>query len=46
MLARANPEYAASLVDQAQSDIDNRWQLYEQMVDVHRTAIFEDEEDE
>ena len=46
MLARANPEYAASLVDQAQSDIDNRWQLYEQMVDVHRTATFEDEEDE
>jgi pyruvate-ferredoxin/flavodoxin oxidoreductase len=46
MLARANPEYAAELVEAAQADIDNRWQLYEQMVDVHRTAIFEDEEDE
>jgi len=46
MLARANPEYAESLAQQAQNDIDNRWQLYEQMVDVHRTAIFEDEEEE
>ncbi len=46
MLARANPEYAASLVDQAQADIDNRWQLYEQMVDVQRIAVFEDEEEE
>jgi len=46
MLARANPEYAAELVDAAQADIDNRWQLYEQMVNVHRTAVFEDEEDE
>jgi len=46
MLARANPKYAAELVEAAQADIDNRWQLYEQMVDVHRTAVFEDEEDE
>ncbi|NND03738.1 MAG: pyruvate:ferredoxin (flavodoxin) oxidoreductase [Acidimicrobiia bacterium] len=44
MLARANPEYAAELTAAAQADIDNRWQLYEQMVDVHRTAVFEDEE--
>jgi pyruvate-ferredoxin/flavodoxin oxidoreductase len=46
MLARANPDYAAELVDAAQDDIDNRWQLYEQMVNVHRTAVFEDEEDQ
>ena len=46
MLARANPEYAASLVDQAQADIDNRWQLYEQMVDVQRIAVFEEEEED
>ena len=46
MLARANPEYAAELTAAAQADIDNRWQLYEQMVDVHRTAIFEDEEEQ
>ncbi len=45
MLAMANPQYAAELVDAAQADIDNRWQLYEQMVDVHRTAVFEDEEE-
>jgi pyruvate-ferredoxin/flavodoxin oxidoreductase len=46
MLARANPEYAATLVDQAQADIDNRWQLYEQMVDVQRIAVFEEEEEQ
>ncbi|MCP3974421.1 MAG: pyruvate:ferredoxin (flavodoxin) oxidoreductase [bacterium] len=46
MLSRTNPERASFLVEQAQADIDNRWQLYEQMVDVHRTAVFEDQEDE
>ena len=45
MLARANPEHAEELASAAQADIDDRWQLYEQMVDVHRTAVFEDEED-
>ncbi|MGI9647146.1 MAG: thiamine pyrophosphate-dependent enzyme, partial [Acidimicrobiia bacterium] len=45
MLARANPEHADELAQQAQADIDNRWQLYEQMVNVHRTAIFEDLEE-
>ncbi|MBT8165148.1 MAG: pyruvate:ferredoxin (flavodoxin) oxidoreductase [Acidimicrobiia bacterium] len=45
MLARANPEHADELAQQAQDDIDNRWQLYKQMVDVHRTAIFEDLEE-
>ncbi len=33
-------------LSRAQADIDNRWQLYEQMVEVHRTAVFEDLEDE
>ena len=45
MLERTNPDRASELVQAAQQDIDNRWQLYEQMVDVHRTAVFEDEED-
>ena len=45
MLARANPKYAETLARQAQDDINNRWQLYEQMVNVHRTAVFEDEEE-
>ncbi len=43
MLAKANPEYANQLFESAQADIDNRWQLYEQMVNVHRTAVFEEE---
>ena len=45
MLARANPDHAEELAQQAQADIDNRWQLYEQMVNVHRTAVFEDLEE-
>jgi pyruvate-ferredoxin/flavodoxin oxidoreductase len=44
MLARANPEHYDELMDQAQDDIDNRWHLYEQMVHIERTAVFEDEE--
>ena len=42
MLQRVNPEHAGSLLDQAQQDIDNRWQLYEQMVEIHRTAVYEE----
>ena len=38
MLARAKPGLANDLLAQAQHDIDNRWQLYEQMVGVHRIA--------
>ncbi len=45
MLARANPDQAEELARMAQADIDNRWQLYEQMVKVHRTAVFEDLEE-
>ncbi|HEX6145237.1 MAG TPA: pyruvate:ferredoxin (flavodoxin) oxidoreductase, partial [Acidimicrobiia bacterium] len=36
MLARANPERAAELATAAHQDIDNRWHLYEQMVNIHR----------
>jgi pyruvate-ferredoxin/flavodoxin oxidoreductase len=46
MLGRANPQRAAELAAAAQRDIDDRWQLYEQMVNVHRTATYEDEEGE
>jgi len=44
MLARANPERAAELATAAQQDIDNRWHLYEQMVNIHRTAEYAEEE--
>ncbi len=40
MLARSNPAHAAELMRQAQQDIDDRWHLYEQMVNVERTAVF------
>jgi pyruvate-ferredoxin/flavodoxin oxidoreductase len=49
MLAKANPEVAEELMTRAQRDIDDRWHLYEQMVDVERTARFgllDDEHDE
>ncbi len=38
MLTRTQPDVSNALLAQAQHDIDNRWQLYEQMVGVHRTA--------
>ncbi len=40
MLKRTNPERAEELMRLAQQDIDNRWNLYEQMVEIHRTAEF------
>jgi pyruvate-ferredoxin/flavodoxin oxidoreductase len=40
MLRRTNPERADELMRLAQQDIDNRWNLYEQMVEIHRTAEF------
>jgi pyruvate-ferredoxin/flavodoxin oxidoreductase len=49
MLARVNPDVADHLMTQAQQDIDDRWHLYEQMVDVERTArwgILHDEDEE
>jgi hypothetical protein len=48
MLTRTNPEVADELMAAAQRDIDDRWHLYEQMVNVERTARFGlvDDEDE
>jgi pyruvate-ferredoxin/flavodoxin oxidoreductase len=45
MLARANPDRSAELMASAQKDIDDRWQLYEQLVEVHRTAEFTELDD-
>jgi pyruvate-ferredoxin/flavodoxin oxidoreductase len=44
MLARANPDRAVELFAAAQKDIDDRWHLYEQMVHIHRTAEYTEEE--
>jgi len=38
MLARANPQHAEQLLNQAQQDIDDRWHFYEQMAGVERSA--------
>ncbi len=40
MLTRVNPDVADQLMTSAQQDIDDRWHLYEQMVEVERTARF------
>jgi pyruvate-ferredoxin/flavodoxin oxidoreductase len=40
MLARSDPATAEQLFARAQADIDDRWHLYEQMVEVERTATF------
>ncbi|HUG08876.1 MAG TPA: pyruvate:ferredoxin (flavodoxin) oxidoreductase [Acidimicrobiia bacterium] len=45
MLGRIDPEGADQLMDRAQQDIDDRWHLYEQMVAVHRTAVFSEDEE-
>jgi len=39
-LQRTDPETADRLFDAAQADIDNRWHLYEQMVNVERVAVY------
>ncbi len=46
MLARSNPDVADQLFTAAQNDIDNRWHLYEQMVEIEHTATFGEVEDE
>jgi pyruvate-ferredoxin/flavodoxin oxidoreductase len=43
MLARVDTEASRSLMQRAQQDIDDRWQLYEQMVEVHRTAEYSED---
>ncbi len=40
MLAKVDPDGADELLQRAQKDIDDRWSLYEQMVDIHRTAEY------
>jgi pyruvate-ferredoxin/flavodoxin oxidoreductase len=45
VLTRANPAKAGELMKRAQRDIDDRWQLYEQLVNVHRTAEYAELED-
>ena len=46
MLARSKPDVSAELFAKAQQDIDDRWHLYEQMVEIERTARFADVEAE
>ncbi len=45
MLARVDPEGAEELLSRAQTDIDDRWNLYEQMVNIHRTAEYAEVEE-
>jgi pyruvate-ferredoxin/flavodoxin oxidoreductase len=40
ILGKVDPTGAEELLRRAQADIDDRWQLYEQMVNVHRTAEY------
>jgi hypothetical protein len=40
MLGKVDPEGADELIARAQADINDRWHLYEQMVNVHRTAEY------
>ena len=44
MLSRSDPAAAERLFAEAQQDIDDRWHLYEQMVEVERTARWADHE--
>jgi pyruvate-ferredoxin/flavodoxin oxidoreductase len=45
MLGKVDPKGAEELLRRAQGDIDDRWHLYEQMVDVHRTAEYAEVEE-
>jgi pyruvate-ferredoxin/flavodoxin oxidoreductase len=45
MLARVNPQRAKELMARAQQDIDDRWNFYEQMVTIHRTAEYAEVEE-
>jgi pyruvate-ferredoxin/flavodoxin oxidoreductase len=45
MLGKVNPDGAQELLQQAQADIDDRWHLYEQMVEIHRTAEYAEVEE-
>ncbi len=45
MLGKVDPTGAEALLEQAQKDIDDRWHLYEQMVNIHRTAEYAEVEE-
>ncbi|MEA1903617.1 MAG: pyruvate:ferredoxin (flavodoxin) oxidoreductase [Actinomycetota bacterium] len=45
MLGRVDPHGAEELLGKAQQDIDDRWHLYEQMVQIHRTAEYTEEDE-
>jgi len=45
MLTKADPKGAEALLTLAQHDIDDRWHLYEQMVHIHRTAEYAEEDE-
>jgi pyruvate-ferredoxin/flavodoxin oxidoreductase len=40
MLGLVDPAQSERLMRRAQQDIDDRWQLYEQMVSLYRTAQY------
>ena len=40
MLERTRPDEAEELFAMAQRDINDRWHVYEQMVELHRTAEY------
>ena len=42
---QVNPDRADELMRRAQQDIDDRWHLYEQMVQIHRTAEYAEVEE-
>ncbi len=46
MLGKVSPDQAGHLLARAQQDIDDRWNLYEQMVHIHRTAEYTEPDDE
>jgi pyruvate-ferredoxin/flavodoxin oxidoreductase len=46
MLQRARPAEAAELAELAQSDVDERWHLYEQVAQIERTPAEPDETEE
>ena len=45
MLGRVDPDGADRLIGEAQQDINDRWHFYEQMVHIHRTAEYAEEEE-
>jgi pyruvate-ferredoxin/flavodoxin oxidoreductase len=46
MLERSDPAAAEKLLGMAQDDIDDRWQLYEQLAQIDRITLREDQDEE